>query len=125
MFLSAAARSAEAEAPTAPIEATAARASAANVNLNRLVFICAPFSRLGAALGGRGGRVAALPLREHWKPRRLVDGREANQAVDDPAEGSRLAELDADDGGDEVPLGDGNQPPVEPPYDEERPGDQI
>ena len=36
----------------------------------------------------------------------LVDGGQADEAVDDPADGVRLAELEADERGDEVELRD-------------------
>ena len=73
---------------------------------------------------GRAG-VAPLPGRERRKPGRLVDGREADEPVDDPAESVRLTELEADDLGDEIELRDRYETPVEPSDNEEEPGGEI
>ena len=44
-----------------------------------------------------------------------VDRRDAHEAVDDAAEGLRLAEVESHDPGDEVELREGDETPVEPP----------
>jgi len=52
-----------------------------------------------------------------------VDGRHADEGVDDAADRVRLTELEADDPGHEVEAGEGDEPPVETADDEERRGE--
>ena len=49
----------------------------------------------------------------------LIDGGEADEAVDDAAGCVRLAEVETDELGDEIELGDGDEAPVEPADDDE------
>src|SRR5918995_6845008 len=76
---------------------------------------------MGGGGGPAGGRAAAA-ARER---RDAVDGGDADEAVDDAAGRVRRAELLAEDPGDEVELGDRDEPPVEPADDHERRGEQV
>jgi DNA-binding transcriptional MerR regulator len=55
----------------------------------------------------------------------LIRGGEADEAVDEPADGVGLAELEADNRGHEIELGDCHEPPVEASDHDERRGDDV
>src|SRR5690242_8332691 len=68
--------------------------------------------------GHRASRPAVAGPHESGKPKRLVDRSEADEAVHDPRSRVRLAEVEAEDPGDEVELGHGHQAPVQAAHHE-------
>src|SRR4029453_11265892 len=66
--------------------------------------------------GHRVSRATAAGPHERGEPQRLVDRRQPDEAVHDPRGRVRLAEVEAEDPGDEVELGQGHEAPVKPAH---------
>src|SRR5829696_8793255 len=111
-------------AASAPAARTAtAVASSAAVVSRSLVM---PFLlSVECLLDGARRRLAAPATGDREQPRRPVDSSDADEPVDDPAGGVRLAEIAAEDRCHQVELGDRDEAPVEPADDQQGCREQI
>src|SRR5215218_7841552 len=113
--------------PAPAVEPRGAAASAATAITSRsAVFFMSSFrSECASARRGRRGRSRACLTAAGGEPAEAVHGREPDEAVDDPAGGVRLAEVEADHPRNQVELRDRDEAPVEAADEHECKWEQI
>src|SRR5512146_455258 len=108
-------------------ETVTERTSAANATIVTSFFILSPLSSgaRGSASAGCGRSKGGPAARSQQRPD-SVDRGETDEAVDDPARGVGVTEVEAaTDPGDEVELGDRHEAPVEAADEHEGRGQQV